>query len=506
MGMKFFAAVFCFSSLLLSASPSLAGEACGSMTCRDDHYCERKNNLVGKLTETCKPIPNFAATDNTSGNSSQALAECRRTCQSPNVCNADNSERTSYSCRAPEGNRTNGNNAPTCNQQFQQLMQACTSQIEDTSYTCDEKNDSGMAEVTNTASQLALLMGQQTSASIQAACSKMASLSQAANAAVAAYRLTCSNSIGSCKSACGAAKTYAQQQATCLSAGNAALAVQLASQADTELKRCDSFENKVNEANQAISNFGTTSANASQCAALTSGEEKPTPEFCAANPTYPSCVAQQAVDCTNPTIATTNKVCICQKNPMDPACVSAQKAGDGGSVASMIDSSSRVGAKAGEDSFGGDLGSTPPIEHGQLPSGGAGQAIDGSQGGGGGSLGGGSGSGGGSYGSAGGGGAASEDGANVNGGFYGGGGGGRSYAGGGGSGEGGPGGIPGAPGSGVPGANGPDLRKFLPGGQFDPRLRGVAGTAGPDGITGPHSNIWMKIQNRYKVMVPSLLP
>ena len=34
----------------------------------------------------------------------------------------------------------------------------------------------------------------------------------------------------------------------------------------------------------------------------------------------------------------------------------------------------------------------------------------------------------------------------------------------------------------------------------------AAGTAGPDGITGPHSNIWLKIQNRYQVVRPTLIP
>ncbi|WP_291515411.1 hypothetical protein [Bdellovibrio sp. ArHS] len=456
------------------------------------------------MTETCKQDPNFVGP--TAGTAATPMEQCQRTCQAPKQCYADNNERTSYSCREPNGTPA-ANNGPSCEQQYQQLMQACSSQLEDTSYTCDEKNDSGMAEVTDTASQLALMMGQQTSASIQAACSRMAGLTQAANAAVAAYRLTCSNSISSCKSACSAAKTYAEQQAHCLVAANpGANYTAIISRADSELKRCDNFQNKVNEANQAIANFGATSANASQCAALNAGDETPTPQFCAANPTHVSCLAQQNVDCTNPTVAASNKVCICQKNPLDPACVTAQKAGDSGVVTGMIDSSSRLAAKAGGDALGGDLPGLPGFEHGQLPSGG-GQAIDGSQGGSGGSLGGGGGSGGGSYGSAGGGASGDDNGANVNGGFYGGGGGSRSYAGGGDSGGGGPAGASrGGAGNGAPSANGPDLRKFLPGGQFDPKLRGVAGAAGPDGITGPHSNIWLKIQNRYKVMVPSLLP
>jgi hypothetical protein len=37
---------------------------------------------------------------------------------------------------------------------------------------------------------------------------------------------------------------------------------------------------------------------------------------------------------------------------------------------------------------------------------------------------------------------------------------------------------------------------------MDPRVnRGLAGITGPDGITGPHTDIWKKIQNRYQVQM-----
>ncbi|MBV2168846.1 MAG: hypothetical protein KUL82_09075, partial [Bdellovibrio sp.] len=99
---------------------------------------------------------------------------------------------------------------------------------------------------------------------------------------------------------------------------------------------------------------------------------------------------------------------------------------------------------------------------------------------------------------------AGESSPGVNGGFYGGGSG-RLFGGGSGSGGGAVGGgYGGRAVTGVAPTN-PDLKKFLPGGQFDPK-RGVSGLAGPDGITGPHSNIWQKIQNRYQVMMPTLLP
>ena len=64
--------------------------------------------------------------------------------------------------------------------------------------------------------------------------------------------------------------------------------------------------------------------------------------------------------------------------------------------------------------------------------------------------------------------------------------------------------------AGLPGGQqgkfGPDLNKYLPGGSFDPKRRGIAGATGPDGITGPHTNIWEKISNRYQATTESLLP
>jgi hypothetical protein len=54
----------------------------------------------------------------------------------------------------------------------------------------------------------------------------------------------------------------------------------------------------------------------------------------------------------------------------------------------------------------------------------------------------------------------------------------------------------------------PDLRQFLPGGYADPRAHvGVTGLqVGIDGITGPHTDIWKKIQNRYQVLQGTLQP
>ncbi|UOE99927.1 hypothetical protein [Bdellovibrio reynosensis] len=423
------------------------------------------------------------------------------TCPVGMACSAVDAERSRpYECRPVPAAAPR---APTCKEQFTKLLEECTTQLESTAYSCDEKNDQGMSSVADSASQLALMMGQQTSASVQAACSGMANISQAANAAVAAYRINCSSEISTCKTVCSKAKAFVAANARCLGADGQHVLSAFNAQAEGEAKKCDAFTAKMEQANQAIQNYGNTSANASQCEELTSGDATPTPEFCAANPSYPSCTNLAAVDCNDPTMASTNKVCICAKTPNDPACFNAQKAGSTLSAqAGGLDASSRLNAEKGEGSLfdGADLGGLPSIAQGSFTPGG-GEGVDGQQGSGNPVSGGSGGSAGGANSGEGSGGL-EETSTDVNGGFYGGGGAQFGSGGSSGSGDGdrgvaavGPGGAPG----------GPDLRKFLPGGQFDPR-KGVSGMNGRDGITGPNSDIWQKVQNRYRVMAPSLLP
>ncbi|UXR64933.1 hypothetical protein EZJ49_01540 [Bdellovibrio bacteriovorus] len=392
---------------------------------------------------------------------------------------------------------------PDCSAQYADLAQQCSDAVAETSHTCDEKSDSGMNNVADTASQLSLMFGQQTASSIQAACSRMAGLSAAANAAVAAYRLNCSSSINSCRSACSALVDYVTNNPTCTVQGFSGAAgdnSMISENARAQAERCDRFESKVEEANQAIANYAGTMQNAAQCAEQTSGDPAAIPEICKTNPNLPGCANTGPVDCTKPEMAS-NKVCICSKNPTDPACLS-QK-GMNGSTYSSINSASRLNSVGG-DVPGGDLPDLPAISPGKPGSGGAGEAVDGRQGGSAGLSSSGGGAGGADAGSDRGQGEGGNLDSNVNAGFYGAGGGSGGY---GGAGSGG--GYAGKAGAaGVAGSrkSGPDLRQFLPGGKFDPKTRGIAGVSGPDGITGPHSNIWKKIQNRYQVLSPTLMP
>ncbi|MEK2645857.1 hypothetical protein [Bdellovibrio sp. BCCA] len=410
-------------------------------------------------------------------------------------------------------NRNGGNNnsggGGQCQSQYDSLKARCEQEIENTSSTCDEKNDSGLNSVSGTASQLALAMGQQTSSSVQSACSGMGDVSQAANAALAAYRLNCSNALSDCRKSCNELVDYAKNNESCLG-GSTPKTV-----AEDKVRSCNNYVAKVNEANQAIKNYGATGANAAQCENQTKGDTNAADpsimEVCKTNPTNPICpgAAALAQDCANPQFAATNKVCVCISNPNDPSCRGEQKAGGDTAVASQIDSSSRIKTGGEGADIAGDLPGLPGIQHGPRPSGGAGEDVDGKQGSGvnfesAGSTGGGGMK---SASSAGAGGGATDSPTAPagGGGFYGGGAArnGGSYGNDDGGGYAGAARVAGKNGTANP--TGPDLRQFLPGGRLDPRLRGIAGAEGIDGITGPHSNIWQKIQNRYRVIEPSLL-
>ncbi|WP_413576897.1 hypothetical protein ACLVWU_02230 [Bdellovibrio sp. HCB290] len=428
-------------------------------------------------------------------------SDCNGDCSSGYSCKSVGSGY--YSCQANPASKASGLSASVCSVQFQKLMTQCQSQISSTDSNCEEKNNQGMSDVTSMAGQIALAYGAQSAASIQASCSSAAALTAAANGALAAYRLTCSSAIKDCVSTCDSAISYLQTTPSCQT--DQASFSSMMGQARSTRNQCNNYTAKVNEAQSAMNNIAQTAANATQCASLTSADgSTPSIEICKANPTMPGC-ANVLMDCSNPSMAS-NKVCICSKNSSDPACLGTASISGGDSPGLVgTDPTGRLSNTAGGDEFGGDLFGTPEIQQAELPSGGGEQGLDGKQGGGvafGGSSGGGAGSG------AGGGsgdGAAEPNGSAVNAGYYGSGGGG-GFGGGGSGGDGRGGGLLNSAANALAAKGGPDLRQFLPGGKLGPQARGLAGATGPDGITGPNSDIWKKIQNRYQVMQPSLLP
>lgn len=478
-------------------------EACMEQTRREGR-CGSASSTPSTPRRSTPAAPSADENSQQNNSANAGRVPCDGRCPISECVDVNGSGRD-YQCRMDLINGTGQQSANDCSAQYNELVAECSAAVQETSHTCDEKNDTGMNSVGDMASQLSLMFGQQTAGSVQAACSKMASLSAAANAAVAAYRMTCSNSIRSCRSACSRVLEFVQGNPTCRIQGyqgTVGSSSVILENAESQASRCDAFEGKVQQANQAISNYAGTMANASQCGADTAGDSQAIAQLCVTNPNLPGCKDTGPVDCTKPEMAA-NKVCICSRNPTDPTCLN-QSDAKGTAVYGSTDPSSRLNAKTGGENYLGELPDLPPIQPGRPSSGGAGEAIDGRQGGSAGiaSLsGGGSGGGGGSSAAAEGEGDA-DAGHGVTAGFYGGGGGFGGYgrgAGVGGSGA--------AQRSASPGAGGgPDLRQFLPGGKYDPQSRGVAGASGPDGITGPHSNIWRKIQNRYQVLSPTLMP
>lgn len=523
-----------FLSMNLSASELFAQVTCGTQSCAEGNYCkEEKNRLTGAVSYRCAPQGNQSVSPCAScvdGTSCRPDSTGSMAClpDQPNCAGAcPNGYSQVYrngQCQCPSSNNANNQetqnfNGPSCMDRLMSLREKCLQEIQSTSETCDDKRDSGLNSISNQASQIALAMGQQTSSSVHAACSKMAQFSQAANAAVAAYRLNCSSSISSCVSACDQAVRYAEQNGSCLSAPQVSIDLpgiseatrsireSLRASAYNEMKEhrrtCDNFTAKINEANQAIANYATTSANSSQCANLTDGTGAPPDDFCKANPNNASCLK---ADCSNPQVAASNVICICTNTPNDPRCNerSQHHASTGGEVFQADYGSTDRSISANDYDYSGDVPGVPDIAMGEASSS-AGTSLDGSQGSSPVSPMGGAGGGSAARGGGDGGSDSSGLSKDINGGFYGGGSAGGMAMGGSASGGGSSGnGTPRSASAGTPGK--PDLRQFLPGGMNDPRGRKLAGDSSPHGISGPHSNIWKNIQNRYRIVSPTLMP
>lgn len=360
---------------------------------------------------------------------------------------------------------------------------------------CDETKDGGVQSAQTTLSNFAVGMGSQMG--IQGACSGLGTVLTGANAAVATFSAMCTFSRKKCLSSCEEARAALKASVMESVYGG---------QIDQNLISCDGLSASVDRAAQAMQNVKNTISGAESCAKQAGIELY---DFCKTNPTAPGC-ATAATDCSNPDIAKANPICICKNNPNSETCTGASlKANSGfspggydpGSIAALNSGTQSGTTNLDSDGFMGDVGFTgnPNLKSDPTRA----EDVGGSKGGR--PLGEGGGGGGGGPGDGGGSGGASSLNVAVNAGFRGGGGGGGGAWSSGGSGAGsGTGGVPSS--AQVRGAN-PDLRQFLPGGKFDPKQRrGLAGLSGPDGITGPHSDIWKKIQNRYQIEQIKLMP
>jgi hypothetical protein len=486
------------SLFVLHAEAQVLNSSCRGENGQEGTWVKGKKGVgVPAMTYCDTSLPPPTSSTN---HQDQAMT-CEDRCVKTYASSADRAAKCVEDCKAlvgpPAPEETPSNSNGQCMAEFQELLNKCETGKSEATNSCDSTKDQGMSGVSSTASQIALVLGQATSASTHLACSKMAALSQAANAAVLAFQGTCQSSIGSCVSACSEAQNYIKQnQAACFAGMSAAgIEEQMKSymaQTNTPISLCKGLDAKVQQAQMAMNNIQQTAAASTACAQETAA----IPDLCISNPNLAGC-KNSIVDCSSPSMAN-DKVCICTKNPSDPACVTAK--GSNSPYGGSQDFSSRLNSNSTSIS-GDDIPGLDPIAQGSK-SGGGGRGVDGKVGGGAGIAGGEGG--GGSMGGGSGGGGGPDDPTAVTSGFYGAGGG---MGGGVGGGVGGAaGGRYGVQAGANRAAGGPDLRAFLPGGKYDPRQRGLAGATGVDGITGPHTNIWKKIQNRYQATSPTLLP
>jgi hypothetical protein len=357
---------------------------------------------------------------------------------------------------------------------------ACRDSVNSAQDKCDPNKSQDVGAVMQMATGVQQALSMAAGSSIQAACGGLGKVSEAAATATAVYKGYCSYAYSQCQKSC-----------------NTALADPSAEQDKMAVKKllaqCNGMTQNIAEASNAVMGLLGTVINMKQCASLETD--------CTLNPTAPTCIA--STDCTNATVASTNLVCICQANPADSRCGGSSTASLGGFGSPTVPSSGSTtdgslgnfgigndslssltppGANSGTNQQpqnmamgmqgGHNLGNTSGVNNAYTPPG-AGNSSGGSK-------------------------------AGVLSGYYGGSGGGFGF---GSSGSGsGSNGYGGSGAGGLAGRQGGlDLKQFLPGGAKDP-ARGIAGISGPDGITGPNSDIWQKVNTRYYSVSPSLLP
>lgn len=386
--------------------------------------------------------------------------------------------------------------------------QACQKATESALVGCDLDSSPTMQVTMTMANMLRAKLEQDVGASPAALCSQMGTLAQTASAAHAAYNVFCTKGYISCQEACN---QDIQAIRASIAAGNGALSYQLKA-TEESMKKCKGLSANLAHAKENIEKYANVNMMKSQvCKAKVTNAVSRANKACAINPLSPECMkTPDDSDCSNPN--STSIVCICNRNPSAPQCAGTSggfgpigastttSTTGGGGADSTAQALGNFGGLDGDEFSSGIGGALQPAK----PGGDDGQSM--ARGGAGGGRGGGEfgGQGGGRGGSAGGGGSGYNAKTIVGYGVGGAGGRGGSYGGG-------VGGLGGNRFGGYGLANqkgrsaNVDLRQFLPGGQMDPS-RGLAGISGPDGITGPNSDIWKKINKRYFSVSPSLLP
>ncbi len=392
----------------------------------------------------------------------------------------------------------------------------CMADTDDAVKTCNFSDSKDAQLAVGMANQMVGQLKAMTVANQALLCSKMGAVSQALDVAVGAFSTYCSQAYSKCESSC---TKEIQDIKEAIDAAPAAGTAALEEQKTALVKKSKSCASLSGNVKNIFQNVGSYAAMETAKSQYCGKKTDALAELCKSQPSNALCKTTAGTNCADPNVAATSIVCICQTKPNDPRCGAQAAIGlnnglpnaNGAASGSSSSGSEKLGdfggLGGGADSGAGGFNSNAMNDG----SGGGGFNPRAGVGGRGGGLGGGSGGGGqNGKGGAGAGGAGGGNGINA-----------KIISGYGVGGVGGPAGHYGA-GAGGGGANGNgmggrngymaangkpgvDLRKFLPGGQMDPS-RGLAGVSGPDGMTGPNSDIWKKINMRYFSVTPSLLP
>lgn len=431
-----------------------------------------------------------------------------------NFCLTNNENQVAQACT--NAGKTYDKFSNSCSQDYSKTAAApsggawgaaCKASLEKAEGICDMNKDKDIQGAMSMANGIKNQMENAAMSNLQVACNGMGRLSQAVNAGLTGYKTYCSTQVSDCTEVCkndlNAAETSLQQSRVVGPPIPGSATEYDVSEVRKMRSQCTALNRNVAGAEEGLMKFMQMDQAMKNCSLLTGNSFM---EQCRKDPTSsPLCTVGGATDCSNPQVAMTNMVCKCRANPGLAECGGTM--GTGGGTANRTDygsgsdtTSGALGNFGGADG-GGDSGMINDIAGGEnknpdgsLNRGGAGKASIGESGGTGGR-------GGGQAGAAGGG---SGLNAKIIGGYGFGGAAGGGYQGGGGSQQGGGGYNNGNPAAGQNGQR-VDLRQFLPGGRMDPS-RGLAGISGPDGITGPNSDIWKKINTRYSAQSNSLLP
>jgi hypothetical protein len=197
-----------------------------------------------------------------------------------------------------------------------EVVQACVDKAAKALEDCDMSENSEYKDLMNAADQAAKSFQNASQSSIVGACGSVAKISQAANGFLATYKVTCSTSVNACQSACSEAETSVKARTP---ANPDAENRVKAAKAD-----CSKSSSRLSGVDGQIAGIVQTQANSSQCAKLTAQGDAlpsmPTIAQCRQNPALAGCATVLGVDCLNPSVASSNLVCVCQKKPNDSRC------------------------------------------------------------------------------------------------------------------------------------------------------------------------------------------